>query len=72
MPSKTDNNVMRRLNDNSRALLERGAMNLAIDHDLDCESAMSVDCIRMALRDRQPVKHLTLNQLFTRYNCAIV
>jgi LacI family transcriptional regulator len=60
------------LNDNSRALLERGTMDLAIGHDFDREFAMSVECIRMALQGRQPVKHLTSSQLFTRYNCAIV
>lgn len=60
------------LNDNSRLLLERGTMDLAIGHDFDREVAMAVDCIRIALQGKQPVKHLTPSQLFTRYNCAIV
>jgi LacI family transcriptional regulator len=60
------------LNDNSRLLLERGTMDLAIGHDFDREVTMAVDCIRTALEGKQPVKHLTPSQLFTRYNCAIV
>lgn len=60
------------LNDNSRLLLERGTMDLAIGHDFDREVAMAVDCIRTALQGKQPVKHLTPSQLYTRYNCAIL
>jgi LacI family transcriptional regulator len=59
------------LNDNSRSLLERGTMDLAIGHDFDGEMSMAVDSIRMALQGQQPVSHLTQSQLFTRYNYAI-
>jgi LacI family transcriptional regulator len=59
------------LNDNSRSLLERGTMDLAIGHDFDREMSMSVDSIRMALQGRQAVSHLTQSQLFMRYNYAI-
>jgi LacI family transcriptional regulator len=60
------------LNENSRLMLERGTMDLTIGHDFDREVTMAVDCIRSALQGRQPVKHLTPSQLYTRYNCAIV
>jgi LacI family transcriptional regulator len=59
------------LNKNSRMLLERGTMDLAIGHDFDREISMSVDCIRMALQGQQPVNRLTQSQLFMRFNCAV-
>jgi LacI family transcriptional regulator len=59
------------INENSRLLLERGTMDLAIGHDFDQEFAMSVECIRVALQGQQPIKRLTQSLLFTRYNCAI-
>jgi LacI family transcriptional regulator len=59
------------LNDNSRSLLERGTMDLAIGHDFDRETAMSVECVRAALQGQRPISQLTPSQLFTRYNCAI-
>jgi LacI family transcriptional regulator len=59
------------LNENSRLMLERGTMDLAIGHDFDREIAMAVECMRSALQGRQPVKHLTPSELYTRYNCAI-
>ena len=59
------------LNVNSRSLLERGIMDLAIGHDFHREIALSVECIKMARRGVQPVNHITQSQLFTRYNCAI-
>ncbi len=59
------------LNTNSRLLLERGVMDMAIGHDFDAEISMSVECIRVALAGQQPVNRLTQSQLFMRYNCAI-
>jgi LacI family transcriptional regulator len=60
------------INKNSRLLLERGTMDLAIGHDFDQEFAMSVECIRVALQGHQPIKRLTQSLLFMRYNCAIL
>jgi LacI family transcriptional regulator len=60
------------LNNNSRALLERGTMDFAIGHDFDREIELAVDAISMALQGQQPVKQLTQSQLFTRFNCAIL
>ena len=57
------------LNENSRSMLERGIMDLAIGHDFDLEIALAVECISDARQGRQPNSHLTQSQLFTRYNC---
>lgn len=59
------------LNANSRTLLERGIMDIAIGHDFDREIALAVECIRMALQGVQPVNRITQSQVFTRFNCAI-
>ncbi|WP_341487552.1 substrate-binding domain-containing protein [Pararhizobium sp. A13] len=59
------------LNMNSRSLLERGIMDIAIGHDFEREIALSVECIKMARRGIQPVNRITQSQVFTRYNCAI-
>lgn len=58
------------LNANSRTLLERGIMDIAIGHDFDREIALAVECIRMALQGVQPVNRTTQSQVFTRFNCA--
>lgn len=58
------------LNANSRMLLEKGIMDIAISHDFDREIALAVDCIRMA-RDRvQALSRITPSLLYTRHNCA--
>lgn len=59
------------LNANSRALLERGIMDIAIGHDFDREIALAVECIKMSLEGVQPVNRTTQSQVFTRFNCAI-
>lgn len=59
------------LNTNSRSLLERGIMDVAIGHDFDREVALSVECIKMARQGVQPVNRITQSQVFTRFNCAI-
>lgn len=59
------------LNVNSRSLLERGIMDVAIGHDFEREIALSVECIKMARQGVQPVNRITQSQVFTRYNCAI-
>jgi LacI family transcriptional regulator len=59
------------LNMNSRSLLERGIMDVAIGHDFEREIALSVECIKMARQGVQPVNRITQSQVFTRYNCAI-
>lgn len=59
------------LNANSRSLLERGIMDVAIGHDFDREIAMAVECIKMARQGVQPVNRITQSQVFTRFNCAI-
>jgi LacI family transcriptional regulator len=59
------------LNVNSRSLLERGIMDVAIGHDFEHEIALSVECIKMARQGVQPVNRITQSQVFTRYNCAI-
>lgn len=58
------------LNANSRSLLERGIMDIAIGHDFDREIALAVDCIQMARQGVQPVNRITQSQVFTRFNCA--
>jgi LacI family transcriptional regulator len=60
------------LNANSRTLLEKGVMDLAIGHDIQAEIALAVESIRTAQVGGQPVNRLTQSQLFTRYNCAIL
>ncbi len=59
------------LNTNSRSLLERGIMDVAIGHDFEREVALAVDCIKMARQGIQPVNRITQSQVFTRFNCAI-
>lgn len=59
------------LNENSRALLERGVMDLAIGHDFDREIAMAVESIRTARAGRQPVNRITPSLIYTRFNCAV-
>ena len=56
------------LNANARNLLEKGVMDLTIGHDFAQEVALSVDCIRMALRGERPASHISQSLLFTRYN----
>ena len=58
------------LNANSRTLLQRGIMDVAIGHDLDREISLAVECIKMALQAVQPVNRITQSQVFTRFNCA--
>ena len=60
------------LNANSRALLERGMMDVAIGHDFDHEIDLAVDCILAARLGVQPVNRFTQSQLFTKYNCAVL
>ena len=59
------------LNSNSRMLLEKGIMDVAIGHDFDREIALAVDAIRMARNGVQPASRMTPSLLFTRHNCAI-
>lgn len=59
------------LNANSRSLLERNIMDVAIGHDFDREIAWAVECIEMARQGIQPVNRVTQSQVFTRFNCAI-
>jgi LacI family transcriptional regulator len=59
------------LNTNSRMLLEKGIMDVAIGHDFDREIALAVDAIRMARNGVQPASRITPSLLFTRHNCAI-
>ncbi len=59
------------LNANSRSLLERNIMDVAIGHDFDREIALAVECIEMARQGVQPVNRITQSQVFTRFNCAI-
>ena len=59
------------LNTNSRMLLEKGIMDVAIGHDFDREIALAVDAIRMARNGVQPASRMTPSLLFTRHNCAI-
>jgi LacI family transcriptional regulator len=59
------------LNANSRMLLEKGIMDVAIGHDFDREIALAVDAIRMARNGVQPASRMTPSLLFTRHNCAI-
>lgn len=59
------------LNVNSRSLLERGIMDIAIGHDIEHEIDLSVDCIKSAIKGVQPVNCLSQSQLFTRFNCSI-
>jgi LacI family transcriptional regulator len=59
------------LNVNSRSLLERGIMDVAIGHDFEREIALSVECIKKARQGIQPANRITQSQVFTRYNCAI-
>jgi len=59
------------LNVNSRSLLERGVMDLAIGHDFEREIALAVECVEMARKGILPVNRFTQSQLFTRFNCAI-
>lgn len=58
------------LNANSRSLLERGIMDVAIGHDFEREIAFAVECVRMARQGVKPVNRITQSQVFTRYNCA--
>jgi len=60
------------LNRNSRALLERGVMDIAIGHDFDLEFSKAVELVAAALEGHQVTNHLVQSQLFTRYNCAIL
>jgi LacI family transcriptional regulator len=60
------------LNRNSRALLERGVMDIAIGHDFDLEFSKAVELVAAALKGHQVTNHLVQSQLFTRYNCAIL
>mgnify|MGYP000502930988 CR=1 FL=1 len=60
------------LNRNSRALLERGVMDIAIGHDFDLEFSKAVELLAAALEGHQVTNHLVQSQLFTRYNCAIL
>jgi LacI family transcriptional regulator len=69
--SKTTVFVGHELNMNSRSLLERGIMDIAIGHDFEREIALSVECIKMARQGVQPVNRITQSQVFTRFNCAI-
>lgn len=59
------------LNANSRSLLERNVMDIAIGHDFEREIALAVECIEMARQGVQPVNRITQSQVFTRFNCAI-
>lgn len=58
------------LNANSRMLLEKGIMDVAIGHDFDREIALAVDAIRMARNPVQPASRITASLLYTRHNCA--
>ncbi|WP_441870734.1 substrate-binding domain-containing protein [Phaeovulum sp. W22_SRMD_FR3] len=58
------------LTENTRKLLETGAMDLTIGHDFDGEFAMAVESIRLARSGIQPLSRLTQSQIFTRHNCT--
>lgn len=60
------------LNTNSRMLLEKGIMDMAIGHDFDREIALAVECIRMARNGIQPVSRITPSLIHTRFNCAVL
>jgi LacI family transcriptional regulator len=58
------------LNENSRKLLESGAMDFAIGHPFDREIELAVNCIRAARAGMVANSYLTEIQLYTRFNCA--
>ena len=56
------------LNANSRKLLEKGVMDLAIGHDFAQEISAAVECVKFALLGQRPTSHISQSLLFTRYN----
>lgn len=59
------------LNANSRMLLEKGVMDVAIGHDFDREIALAVEAIRMARSMIRPASRITASLIHTRHNCPL-